>query len=174
MNRTIVNGSPVVNPDARQPVPGSGYGAGGQAREGPVLLSAPAHVTGDEIHHQPIYPPNRQDSGMSIDFARSERSRLGIEWEIACVDRRSGELSPAAPELLSRLGPATSFPHVTTELLTNTVEIVSAPHHRARDAVADLTGLVEDVHELAEPLGQPFHFDHASARVRGVRNPGRQ
>jgi carboxylate-amine ligase len=90
---------------------------------------------------------------MSIDFARSERSRLGIEWEIACVDRRSGELSPAAPELLSRLGPATSFPHVTTELLTNTVEIVSAPHHRARDAVADLTGLVEDVHELAEPLG---------------------
>lgn len=35
----------------------------------------------------------------TIDFAPSERSRLGIEWEIACVDRRSGELSPAAPEL---------------------------------------------------------------------------
>lgn len=90
---------------------------------------------------------------MPIDFATSERSRLGIEWEIACVDRRSGELSPAAPDLLARLGPATSFPHVTTELLTNTIEIVSAPHRHARDAVADLTGLVEDVHLLAEPLG---------------------
>ena len=90
---------------------------------------------------------------MGIDFTRAERSRLGIEWEIACVDRRSGELTPAAPEILSRLGPADTYPHVTNELLTNTVEIVSAPHHRARDAVADLTGLVEQVIELAEPLG---------------------
>ncbi len=90
---------------------------------------------------------------MGIDFTPSERSRLGIEWEIACVDRRSGELTAAAPELLSRLPPAEKYPHVTNELLTNTVEIVSAPHHRAKDAVADLTGLVEQVIELAEPLG---------------------
>ncbi len=90
---------------------------------------------------------------MGIDFTQAERSRLGIEWEIACVDRRSGELTPAAPELLSRLPPADRFPHVTNELLTNTVEIVSAPHRRARDAVADLTGLVEQIIGLAEPLG---------------------
>ena len=90
---------------------------------------------------------------MGIDFTQAERSRLGIEWELACVDRRSGELTPAAPEILSRLGPADTYPHVTNELLTNTVEIVSAPHHRARDAVADLTRLVENVIELAEPLG---------------------
>jgi carboxylate-amine ligase len=90
---------------------------------------------------------------MGIDFAPSVRSRLGIEWEIACVDRRSGELAPAAPELLGRLGRAEVFPHVTGELLTNTVEIVSAPHHRARDAVADLTRLAERVGEIAEPMG---------------------
>ena len=90
---------------------------------------------------------------MGIDFVRSERSRLGIEWEIACVDHRSGELSPTAPELLARLGSSDGFPHVTNELLTNTVEIVSAPHHRVRDAVADLSGLVERVSTLAEPLG---------------------
>jgi carboxylate-amine ligase len=90
---------------------------------------------------------------MGIDFASSERSRLGIEWEIACVDRRSGELSPAAPDLLARLGPPDGFPHVTNELLTNTVEIVSAPHHRVVDAVADLSRLVEQVSALAEPLG---------------------
>lgn len=90
---------------------------------------------------------------MGIDFAPSVRSRLGIEWEIACVDRRSGELTAAAPELLAKLGIADGFPHVTTELLTNTVELVSAPHHRARDAVADLTQLVERVAAVAEPMG---------------------
>jgi carboxylate-amine ligase len=90
---------------------------------------------------------------MGIDFAHSERSRIGIEWEIACVDRRSGELSPAAPELLARIGAPQGFPHVTNELLTNTVEIVTAPHHRARHAVADLTTLVERVIGYAEPLG---------------------
>jgi glutamate---cysteine ligase / carboxylate-amine ligase len=91
---------------------------------------------------------------MGIDFSASERSRVGIEWEIGCVDRRSGELAPAAPALLARLGGGTeTFPHVTTELLTNTIEIVSAPHHRVRDAVADLTRLVERAGGLAEPMG---------------------
>jgi carboxylate-amine ligase len=90
---------------------------------------------------------------MSIDFASSERSRLGIEWEVACVDRRSGELSGAAPDLLARLGPPDGFPHVTNELLTNTVELVSAPHHHVRDAVDDLTRLAERVATFAEPLG---------------------
>ena len=90
---------------------------------------------------------------VGINFAQSERSRLGLEWEIACVDRRSGELSPAAPDLLSRLGAPAGFPHVTNELLTNTVEIVSAPHHRVRDAVSDLSRLAERVSALAEPLG---------------------
>ncbi|TKV60858.1 glutamate--cysteine ligase [Nakamurella flava] len=89
----------------------------------------------------------------TIDFAASERSRVGLEWEIACVDRRSGELSPAAPELLARLGAAEGFPHVTGELLTNTVEIVSAPHHRVGHAVADLTAMVDRVYRFAEPMG---------------------
>jgi glutamate---cysteine ligase / carboxylate-amine ligase len=90
---------------------------------------------------------------MGIDFAPSLRSRLGIEWEIACVDRRSGELSASAPELLARLGAQDGFPHVTSELLTNTIELVSAPHHRVSDAVGDLSRLVERVGEIAEPLG---------------------
>jgi carboxylate-amine ligase len=90
---------------------------------------------------------------MRIDFGSSLRSRLGIEWEIACVDRRSGELTPAAPELLAKLGTMDSFPHVTGELLTNTVEIVSAPHRRTTDAVADLTRLLDRVSALAELMG---------------------
>lgn len=90
---------------------------------------------------------------MGIDFAPSNRSGLGIEWEVACVDRRSGELTAAAPELIARLGPMDGFPHVTNELLTNTIEIVSAPHRRVRDAVRDLTRLAERAAEAAEPRG---------------------
>ncbi|BCJ47495.1 putative glutamate--cysteine ligase 2 [Actinoplanes ianthinogenes] len=90
---------------------------------------------------------------MKIDFSSSQRSRLGIEWEIACVDRRSGELAPAAPELIARIGATDGFPHVTTELLTNTIEVVSAPHRRVRDAVEDLSRLVERAGAVAEPRG---------------------
>jgi len=45
------------------------------------------------------------------------------------------------------------FPHVTGELLTNTVELVSAPHDRVGDAVDDLRLLVERVTEVTEPMG---------------------
>jgi glutamate---cysteine ligase / carboxylate-amine ligase len=109
---------------------------------------APPRAPDDEVASRRT--DSEQDQDMMLDFARSERSRLGIEWEIACIDHRSGELTPAAPELLAELGPADGFPHVTNELLTNTVEVVSAPHHRVRDAVADL---VEKVIAYAEPLG---------------------
>jgi len=43
---------------------------------------------------------------MGVDFTAAERSRVGLEWEVACVDRRSEELSPAAQEILAKAGPA--------------------------------------------------------------------
>lgn len=90
---------------------------------------------------------------MGIDFAPSHRSRLGIEWELACVDQGTGELAPAAPELLALLGDFDGFPLVTRELLTNTVELVSAPSRRVRDAVAQLIDLLGTVRLVAEDLG---------------------
>ncbi|MGW0036731.1 glutamate--cysteine ligase [Gordonia sp. NPDC003376] len=90
---------------------------------------------------------------MTIRFNESIRSRLGLEWEVACVDRRSGELAPAAPEILATLGRHTEFPHVTGELLTNTVELVTAPHHRVGAATDELEDLASRVISVAEPLG---------------------
>jgi carboxylate-amine ligase len=91
---------------------------------------------------------------MDIEFAASERSTVGIEWELACVDHASGELTPAGPEVLARLNdPQDTLPQVTGELLTNTVELVSAPHHRVSDAVDDLRRMVERVTEVTEPMG---------------------
>lgn len=90
---------------------------------------------------------------MTIEFATAQRSRIGLEWEVACVDRRSGELSPAAPEILAKTGPVDGFPHVTGELLTNTVELVTAPHHVVGHAVDELSRLSQHVIDIAEPLG---------------------
>ncbi|WP_411701415.1 glutamate--cysteine ligase [Conyzicola sp.] len=91
---------------------------------------------------------------MDIEFATSQRSTVGIEWELACVDHASGELTPAGPEVLARLNdPSDVFPHVTGELLTNTVELVSGPHARVGSAIDDLRLLVERVREVTDPMG---------------------
>jgi glutamate---cysteine ligase / carboxylate-amine ligase len=92
---------------------------------------------------------------MEIPFGTSRRSNIGLEWELACVDHSSGELTPAAPQILEVLNPThdDGFPQVTAELLTNTVEIVSGPHDRVSDAVGDLRSMVSRVREVAEPLG---------------------
>ena len=91
---------------------------------------------------------------MDIEFAASKRSTGGIEWELACVDHASGELTPTAPEVLARLNdPHEALPQVTGELLTNTVELVSAPHDRVSLAIDDLKRMVERVSEVTEPMG---------------------
>jgi carboxylate-amine ligase len=92
---------------------------------------------------------------MEIEFGSSVRSSVGLEWELACVDHTSGELTPAAPEVLERVqaGQDGAFPHVTAELLTNTVEVVSAPHTSIGAAVADLDGMIHRVRTITDPLG---------------------
>jgi carboxylate-amine ligase len=91
---------------------------------------------------------------MGIDFASSARSTIGLEWEVACVDHSSGELSPAAPEVLEALASdQKALPQATHEFLTNTVELVSGVHHRVSGAVADLEALLERTRDIATPMG---------------------
>ncbi|TBN56175.1 glutamate--cysteine ligase [Glaciihabitans arcticus] len=92
---------------------------------------------------------------MGIDFGTSERSNVGIEWELALVDRETGELAPAAPEILAAMGAShdDGFPQVTAELLTNTVEVVSGPHARVGDAVTELETMIDRLREVTDPIG---------------------
>ena len=48
---------------------------------------------------------------MRIDFSASERSSLGIEWELELVDLDTGELSAGADEILAELAPAEGVEH---------------------------------------------------------------
>lgn len=93
---------------------------------------------------------------MSIAFAPSARSTLGLEWETALVDAESRELLNIAPELLQALGqryPVTTFPHFAGELLQNTLELVSAPHLRVSEATADLRELAAIARDAAAERG---------------------
>lgn len=92
------------------------------------------------------------------EFASSPRSTVGIEWELALVDEHTGELVPQAPAILAVMResfPEDRFPHATAELLTNTIELVSAPHATVADAVADLRMLA-----LASQAAAQTHGAH--------------
>ncbi|BDZ56139.1 glutamate--cysteine ligase [Agromyces marinus] len=93
---------------------------------------------------------------MEIEFARSARSSVGIEWELAIVDRATGELASVGDVVLTELGGPDGSPHpwITSELLTNTVELVSGVHDRVAGAVEDLTGQVAEVRAVLDRLGE--------------------
>jgi carboxylate-amine ligase len=92
---------------------------------------------------------------MPIEFARSERSTVGLEWEVALVDRDTGDLVGAADTVLSELRPSdgSDHPQITNELLLNTVELVSGVHHTVPEAIADLEGQLAEVRAITDPMG---------------------
>lgn len=92
---------------------------------------------------------------MAIDFARSDRSTLGLEWELQVVDRSTGDLAPAAPDILAsaRTEREDGRERLTSELFTNTVEVVSGVHRTVGEAVADLQRTIDDVREVTDPMG---------------------
>lgn len=93
---------------------------------------------------------------MSIAFAPSPRSTLGIEWELALVDRGSRALANVAPAILRDLSnryPTSAFPHLASELLENTVELVTAPRAIVAEATADLRTLAHAAQTAAAAHG---------------------
>lgn len=92
---------------------------------------------------------------MGIDFARSDRSTLGIEWELALVDRDTGDLVPDAPEILASTAIAgdDGESRITSELLTNTVEIVTGVNRTVAEGVADLQRTIDELRRTTDPMG---------------------
>ena len=55
---------------------------------------------------------------MAIDFKESERSTVGLEWELQLVDPATGRLSPCAPGVFAELDRRhPGFPLVHSEML---------------------------------------------------------
>lgn len=91
---------------------------------------------------------------MQIPFAESERSTLGVEWELALVDTDSGDLRQVAQTVLDAVAPADGEEHPTIkqELLLNTVEIVTGVCRTVAEAGADLQRSIDEIRAVTDPL----------------------
>jgi carboxylate-amine ligase len=92
---------------------------------------------------------------MHIEFSPSRRSTVGAEWELGLVDRRSGELSSVAEQILEAVRPdgAAEHPKIKQELLLNTIEIITGVCDTIAEVKADLNDSLDVVHGVADPLG---------------------
>ncbi|GAA2013205.1 glutamate--cysteine ligase [Microbacterium ulmi] len=91
---------------------------------------------------------------MTVSFATSARSTVGLEWELMLADGSTGDLVPRAPEILAALGEQTSLERytVTGELLTNTVEVTSGVGDTVAAAVDDIADAIAAVRTVSNPL----------------------
>ena len=107
-----------------------------------------------------------RDTGpVHIPFATSERSTVGIEWELALVDADSGDLRQVAMTVLDAVAPEEGgeHPSIKQELLLNTVEVVSSVCRTVGQAGADLERAIEEIRRVTDPLRQ-----RGRVRVRHV------
>ncbi len=91
---------------------------------------------------------------MQIEFARSPRPTLGVEWEVALVDAATGDLVSVAEEVLAAVRPADAaeHPRIKQELLLNTVELVTGICENAAGARDDLAASVAEVRAVTDPM----------------------
>ncbi|WP_040799171.1 glutamate--cysteine ligase [Nocardia higoensis] len=92
----------------------------------------------------------------NIEFGGSPRPTIGIEWEIALVDKVTRDLSNTAAAVFDAVGDPRAWdgtPQVSKELLRNTVELVTGVHETVGGAVEDLGGTMDKVRRAADGLG---------------------
>jgi len=86
-------------------------------------------------------------------FARSPEPTLGVEWEVALVDRETRDLVPRGAELIDLANAAHPEIHLEKEFLQNTVELVTGICHTVPEAIADLQNSLKVVEAAADELG---------------------
>ncbi|MDO5677519.1 MAG: YbdK family carboxylate-amine ligase [Propionibacteriaceae bacterium] len=89
---------------------------------------------------------------MKINFAESQQSTIGIEWELAIVDSTTFEQVPGAPLLLERVEDPVEGP-IRGEYLQSMVEFVTGVHTDVNSAVAELQQRLEWSLSILEPHG---------------------
>ncbi|WP_341934594.1 glutamate--cysteine ligase [Microbacterium sp. LWO14-1.2] len=92
---------------------------------------------------------------MTVEFAASDRSTVGLEWELMLADPATGDLVGRAPELLEVLeaNSAEERYTVTGELLTNTIEVTSGIGDSVAHAVDDIANAIAAVRTATDPAG---------------------
>ncbi|MBF6137966.1 glutamate--cysteine ligase [Nocardia otitidiscaviarum] len=91
-----------------------------------------------------------------VPFNSSPRPTLGVEWEVALVDKHTRDLSSKAAAVFDACGDMRAWdgtPQITKELLRNTVEIVSGKHDTVGEVLDELSDTMTAVRRAADPLG---------------------
>lgn len=92
---------------------------------------------------------------MTIPFAHSARSTLGIEWELAIIDPATRDLVAAGPSILdaARSARPDLAERLSGELLENTVEVQTGVHTNVPAALRDLRDVAGAVDAAARDQG---------------------
>ncbi|QCQ16189.1 glutamate--cysteine ligase [Microbacterium sp. RG1] len=92
---------------------------------------------------------------MTVPFAPSRRSTVGLEWELMLADGRTGDLVPRGPEIIDELEESVAPERfaVTGELLTNTIEVTSGVGDTVEAAVDDIADAIAAVRTATDPRG---------------------
>lgn len=102
-----------------------------------------------------------------MDFAKSEQSTVGIEWELQLIDQDSNDLRQAAAYVMEQLK---DQKFIQAEMLLNTVEVTSGVHHTIAGCIEDIRVGAEAVREVTDPL----RIDIATAGSHPFANPAYQ
>ncbi len=90
---------------------------------------------------------------MALDFARSKRSTVGIEWELQLVDKDSNDLRQAATSVIRKAWEDPDIkPLVHHEMMLNTVEVTSKPHQTVSECLTDIEKAVKHVRTITNEL----------------------
>ncbi|MEJ7832006.1 MAG: glutamate--cysteine ligase [Nocardioides sp.] len=91
---------------------------------------------------------------MRIDFHASPEPTIGVEWELALVDRRTRDLRNDASHLFARAKARLAHPdRLHKEMLRNTVEVVTGVCRTVDEAMSDLRRTLEVVVLSGDDLG---------------------
>ena len=84
-----------------------------------------------------------------IDFSASQRTSLGVEWELELVDLDTRQLISASDEVLASISPDGEHPKAKHELLQSCIEVITGICQTVAQAREDLAETVAEVSKAA-------------------------
>ena len=90
---------------------------------------------------------------VEIDFRESPRPTLGVEWELALVDKTSRDLSNSASEVFERAKGRVGADRLHKEFLRNTVEVVTGICDTVGEAIDDLRTTLSAILPITDEVG---------------------
>lgn len=110
-----------------------------------------------------------EQNGDSLAFRASPETTLGIELELAVLDRSSGDLTPGSPRILQECKEAV-IPDVDGELMQSMIEVRTGICHGVGEARDELLARLRTVRNIALSLGYDLAMMGTHPSLRPTNN----